>query len=263
MTEREAVPEEFRDSPIANKITPPQRGYLESLLEQKDLSDQEPAKIDAIWKALRISHDPEEFGMSKQKASELITWLKGRRNLPNNANRQFHVTDTDFVPAGRYAVDSNEGELRFYHVWRPKNNLSVVRVYVLHGPDESRIPGRQAELVILQKIAAYGIREAAIRYGNEIGRCSNCGRRLTNRISRELGIGPICGGRMFDDGDWKAEVKAARQRIRDAGEDPNEEVIEDREAGPDECDRCLRKAELYHDEGTGLSLCDDCIAVLA
>jgi hypothetical protein len=58
----------------------------------------------------------------------------------------------------------------------------------------------------------------------EIRACSNCGRRLTNRISRELGIGPICGGRMFGGDEWADEVKAKRAEIVARGEDPDEEL---------------------------------------
>jgi len=34
--------------------------------------------------------------------------------------------------------------------------------------------------------------EAAVRYGRQTGRCSCCGRELTNKASIEAGIGPIC-----------------------------------------------------------------------
>jgi len=36
---------------------------------------------------------------------------------------------------------------------------------------------------------------AAIRHGQLTGRCSCCGRELTNAVSVELGIGPICRGK--------------------------------------------------------------------
>lgn len=35
-------------------------------------------------------------------------------------------------------------------------------------------------------------RDAAIRYGRQTGKCSCCGRTLTNKASIELAIGPIC-----------------------------------------------------------------------
>ena len=34
--------------------------------------------------------------------------------------------------------------------------------------------------------------EGAIRYGHQTGQCSICGRRLDNKLSIALGIGPIC-----------------------------------------------------------------------
>lgn len=43
----------------------------------------------------------------------------------------------------------------------------------------------------LQRIAANPM-EAAVRYGQKTGKCSCCGRKLTNKVSIEMGIGPIC-----------------------------------------------------------------------
>jgi hypothetical protein len=57
----------------------------------------------------------------------------------------------------------------------------------------------------------------------EIGSCSNCGRRLTNTISRELGIGPVCGGRMFGEA-FKVEVSEKRAEITARGDNPDEEL---------------------------------------
>ena len=37
--------------------------------------------------------------------------------------------------------------------------------------------------------------EAAVRYGRQTGRCSCCGRELTNKASIDAGIGPICAGK--------------------------------------------------------------------
>jgi hypothetical protein len=43
----------------------------------------------------------------------------------------------------------------------------------------------------LHRIAANPM-DAAVRYGQKTGKCSCCGRKLTNKVSIELGIGPIC-----------------------------------------------------------------------
>jgi hypothetical protein len=192
----------------ASMASEAQLNFIRSLIDQRDLT--------------RLTHEQQDWlkagdfsKASKRKASTIIDELL---TLPVIA-----IGGTFTVPAGRYAVENAEGELRFYHVWRGKKNPNVVRLYVAHGPYESDLSNPKTMKAILDKIEAAGIRECAIRYGNEIGACSNCGRRLTNRISRELGIGPICGGRMFGDG-FKDEVRAARERIVERGEDPEEEV---------------------------------------
>jgi hypothetical protein len=99
------------------------------------------------------------------------------------------------VPAGRYAVESEEGPLRFYRVDRPTEGRweGYTFVKVLHGPDETPIRGKAAA-AILAKIAR-DPKAAMIRYGLEIGSCGACGRRLTDEESRAAGIGPICAAK--------------------------------------------------------------------
>lgn len=208
------------------KISDPQRKYLLHLIRTKSIKRSEEGKLDLIMKCLRISEDPEEYGMSKAKASELITWFLKQPDKPlalTASPEQGPAGLWPEVPSGRYAVDSNEGELRFYQVWRPKGKPYIMRLYVLHGPDSSQVH-RNAVDAIMKKIAA-DPRAAAIRFGNEIGACSNCGRRLTNRISRELAIGPVCGGRLWEETEWKQLVRDKRQEIIARGEDPDEEIV--------------------------------------
>jgi len=206
------------------KITPKQRDYLKDLLETREINlerYENQSKLDTIWKCLRISEDPEEYGMSKAKASELISWLITRPIKPKQNTEVAAGLYGYDVPAGRYAVNNNDGELRFYQVWRPKDNPKIFRVYVMFGPHQGPVHFN-AQDSIMQKIAA-DVRGAAVKFGMEIGACSNCGRRLTNRISRELGIGPVCGGRMFGD-EFKPMVGAARADLLAQGFDPEEEL---------------------------------------
>lgn len=266
--QRSPVPDWARPQENPSKISPPQRKFIKSLAEKKQFPDQ--AAEDRLWKMLRISEDPEEIGITKAQASKIIDWLKEQ---PNKPRAQAVTTaagkggEAVFVPAGRYAVENAEGELRFYHVWRPKDNEEVLCLYVLHGPDETRIQGK-AMWSIIQKIADAGIEEAAVRYGHEIGQCSSCGRRLTNRVSRELGIGPVCGGRMFED--FGEKVSNARQAILARGEDPDEELTSEgwppverasAHLGVGGCDVCgATGVELYHNDRLGLSVCEKCDA---
>lgn len=201
-----------------NKITPKQRTFILSLLEQKELAGYE-AQVDLLVKCLMISEDPEEFSIGSQKASETITWLLARPNKVVAAGSA--VTK---LPPGRYAIENEQGELRFYQLWSSKDGKRH-NLYVLFGPSQAKLFPKTQE-AICQKILDAGYRECAIRFGNEIGACSNCGRQLTNRISRELGIGPICGGRMFGDS-WGEELKAARDRVVALGEDPDEELTDE------------------------------------
>jgi hypothetical protein len=215
------------------KITDPQRGYLLSLIAKKQVKPDQEGKLDLIMKCLRISEDPEEYGMSKAKASELITWFLRQDDKPRNEQeaheRAGRLEDLKWqqplvdLPPGRYAIENNEGELRFYERWQGKGDKKDrFALYVMFGPYEAKLP-RNAQVAIAKKILDAGVRECAIRFGQEIKACSNCGRRLTNKISRELAIGPVCGGRMFGE-DFRFEVKVAREAIIARGEDPDEEV---------------------------------------
>lgn len=55
-------------------------------------------------------------------------------------------------------------------------------------------PSRDCDAATEQAIleAAADPEAAAIAYGHQTGVCSCCGRKLTNKVSVELGIGPIC-----------------------------------------------------------------------
>jgi len=208
------------------KITEKQRSFLLDLIAKKQVKPEHEGRVDLIMKCLRISEDPEEYGMSRDKASELITWYLKQPDKPREEQPTSNEDAERMligVPPGRYAVESDAGELRFYSVWQSQDKKRL-RVYVCHGPDESSLKYHKTMLGVLKKIKADGIRKAAIRYGMEIGACSNCGRRLTNRISRALGIGPICGGRMFGEDTWKDEVKATRADIKAQGFDPDENL---------------------------------------
>lgn len=71
--------------------------------------------------------------------------------------------------------------------------LFVKRVIGGH-PDTPIRGAEQAEA--LARIEAAGPAEARQRYGQEIGRCGVCNRRLTDDLSRARGIGPDCWTRV-------------------------------------------------------------------
>lgn len=203
---------------FGNDATDRQRNYITSLLNQK--------KVDTGRRRHWTDKIEGTLGLSKRAASRLIDDLKGMEDDPEAKKREpfAMVKPTpEELPAGRYAIDNEHGELRFYQVWRGSRNADIIKVYLQHGPDDSEIPFRSA-MVICKRIVAAGPLVAAQRYGREIGSCYACGRRLTNRVSRQLGIGPVCGGRDFGD-EFKHLETIARAEIKAEGHDPDE-VIE-------------------------------------
>lgn len=89
---------------------------------------------------------------------------------------------------GFYAVNTDAGHLAFYRVEVSKKGFYTVS---LQTSDElTSLPWSTAKSV-LAKIEQ-DPKEAAIRYGKELGVCGVCNRTLTNEESRARGIGPIC-----------------------------------------------------------------------
>lgn len=206
----------------------PMLNFLAAIRNHRDLSslseEQRTWLMDLTAQQLQFATTDLPFD-GVRRALDVMSKLPDRPKGENPGEGTSNLADSPVFPevaAGRYAVESDEGELRFYRVYRGTRNVNYVKVYVQHGPDESPM-FHAAALSVMEKILAFGPRKAAIRYGNEIGRCSNCGRRLTNRISRELGIGPICGGRMFGD-EFDVEINDAKIRLTDRGLDWREEV---------------------------------------
>lgn len=202
-----------RDESLANSMTEKQRAYIVRLRDGKQmLADQRQ------W----LDNELEAF-VSKSRASLIIEKLKALPDVPGK--KIVNKPTPQQLPKGRYAIENEDGELRFYNVWRGTRKPDYIKVYVQHGPDESEVPF-VAAMTICRKIVEAGPFDCARRYGFEIGACSNCGRRLTNRISRELGIGPVCGGRNFGDA-YRSLAGYARERIIARGENPDEEIADE------------------------------------
>ncbi len=102
------------------------------------------------------------------------------------------------VPAGRYAVESDDGTLKFYVVDHGREGTKwegYVFVSVQASDDRYPVRNRAERERILTAIAADPA-GASIRYGVEIGACGVCGRTLTDEDSRAAGIGPTCASKM-------------------------------------------------------------------
>jgi len=101
------------------------------------------------------------------------------------------------LPEGRYAIPvqdkDSENDLAFYKVDRPTEGKWAGKVFVklLLSDNEHRMPFPQ-QVSVANNIVQYGAAEASMNYGKHFEQCGVCGRGLTNKLSRELGIGPDC-----------------------------------------------------------------------
>lgn len=103
------------------------------------------------------------------------------------------------VPVGCYALrvpggEETDGELtiKFYEVSRPEEGTWAGATFVAAMASDELHPvrgqaGRKILALIQQDPEA-----AAVLYGQTIGVCGLCGRKLTDEVSRARGIGPVC-----------------------------------------------------------------------
>lgn len=154
--------------------------------------------------------------LSRGDASDAITQLlKVPANDRSDRAAAGPPSPTRFadVPAGHYAIGSTgANDLAFYRVDRPTSGEYAGRVYVkqvVGGKPDQNVPFKQLA-GILARIDGdtydrpanpelgidaglfTGPDGAAKRYADEIGRCTRCNRRLTDKTSRSLAIGPEC-----------------------------------------------------------------------
>lgn len=208
---------EIREAPTITQdpATEPQKRYITILVEDR--------QVPQIWLARIKSYV--EKGLKKDQASNIIVALRSLPRDPTKDVRDKNKPTLDDIPIGRYAVQTgpHENDISF---WRVKEStrrgghkhrillaIGGPNEYVQHGP---------AMQTAIKNIHRFGIGNAASLYGKRIGRCSKCHTRITHRISRELGVGPICGGHYYED--WEERVNRARTTLQDLGLDPDEAI---------------------------------------
>jgi hypothetical protein len=195
--------------------TKPQLGFIKGLIESRDIPKPWLLRIKELMEA--------KGGLKKGDAGNIIKHLKARPLKPGADNRSINKPTIDAVPPGRYAVQTGQdaNDITFYHVKENKNKGYRI-ILKIAGPSEISIKGSEAKDAI-KRIIRFGLGDAAVLYGRTIGRCSQCNTRITNRLSRELGIGPICGGRVYGAG-WETRVNSARSALQARDLDPAENV---------------------------------------
>lgn len=198
--------------------------------QQKFIADLiESRQVPESW-LLSIKNYADTGTLTTAKASQIITALKDRpyKQRPGGDGGPDRRIDLGGVPSGYYAYyieNAKNNDIVFYRVKTSKKDPTKGWVHIVLGPDEGELRQSHA-LAAINRIKKFGVGKAAELYGEKLGRCSQCNRRLTNRLSRELKIGPVCGERVSGE-DWRDRVNIARQAIIERGEDPNESIPEE------------------------------------
>lgn len=162
--------------------------YLRGLLAERewdadDLDREAPMVAEYMVPGLGL-----ESKITADLASAAIRTLKVAPRRPVQAQDAY-----ENVPDGNYAIlnASGKGDVVFYRVWTRRDGSRGVDLQV----SDDYLPVARAQVPgILDRIAQDPGR-ALTRYGHEIGRCGVCNRTLTDEVSRERGIGPVCASK--------------------------------------------------------------------
>lgn len=92
-----------------------------------------------------------------------------------------------------YAVRDDGGQVSFFRVERPAKGKHAGKTFLKMqaGSEFYPVHSWPTMVAFLDAIAADPTAAARL-YADEIGRCSRCGRTLTDEDSRERGMGPDC-----------------------------------------------------------------------
>jgi len=141
-----------------------------------------------------------EQGFSKHAGSHFITTYK---DLPRKAQETVAPTADSAeelrkvaakdVPAGRYALRGADDVVKFYRLDKPTQGKWAGWTFLKIQASDDLYPIRnriEKERIIAE--IAKDVLGAEQLYGQELGKCSRCGRTLTDETSRDYGIGPDC-----------------------------------------------------------------------
>jgi hypothetical protein len=143
-----------------------------------DYANQVWAELKSAW-----AQDSCSFRFVSSKIVAMLEAKKASRHL-------FAVpAERPTTPSGRYAITGPDGATKFYRV---VNENGRITLFVYASSEQHLVSNWKNITSILKQIEADGLKAAAKRFGNEMGSCSECGRPLTDEVSRELGIGPVC-----------------------------------------------------------------------
>jgi hypothetical protein len=179
---RTTVPSGYLDT--GEPVRPAQRQFIDDLLGQRfvpeDFSEQE--LLDR-YNTNRID---------KHGASTLIDALKALPRVYRGGRAAGRTADLPEVRAGRYCLYGAHGAPEFYRVRHGEGQFDGWTYLDIQASDEFHpITSVGRARRVLEEINT-DPKRAAVRYSHLLGKCFNCGRSLTNRVSRKVGCGAIC-----------------------------------------------------------------------
>lgn len=175
-----ATPKSGSDGPTAKQVS-----YYQALVERKQLTEDQRKHLRSSLSAF-----------DRRTITTTISWLMG---LPWQPRPSLLTPPTPSpliapIKQGRYAVmHPIEGDLRFYSVRKPTEGKWAGFTFLaqLSGENQIAIRDKQERERIYSAIAKDAT--GAMRlYGQKIGQCGHCRKQLTDEVSREFGIGPVC-----------------------------------------------------------------------
>lgn len=159
-----------------------------------------PSVTDAMRESLKLRL---EQGFSRKAGSDFITKYKDipteaatdamvEATAPGATNEEVVRPVTADVPNGRFALRGEDGVLKFYQVSHGKGRWEGYTFVRVQASDDTYNIRNKAERERILGEIAVDVLAAEQLYGQELGKCSRCGRTLTDETSRAYGIGPDC-----------------------------------------------------------------------
>jgi hypothetical protein len=131
--------------------------------------------------------------MGKYSISKFIDEMLRQSYIDGKANG---IEGFDDVLPGRYALDGEDGTLRFYWLKDEDEHGNPRRLVQLVGAPGDFVQRRIWRPQSIMEQIARDSASAMIRFGLEVGKCGKCGSPLTDEASRARGIGPICAEKL-------------------------------------------------------------------
>jgi hypothetical protein len=172
-------------------------------------SDKQRKFINSMRQQLGMVEFPDDyldqldFSATRRTIDDLLAQVDNAKQegtlkpRPGSIARHLRAEDYPAVTTGYYAVQNLMGgnDLSFFSVNIPEQGqwegfLFVKRIVGGHEPE--RVSRATAEAWLKRIDTDERVQASKRLYGQQIGSCGECGRTLTDEVSRAYGIGPVC-----------------------------------------------------------------------